>query len=459
MKTKKRNLRWDTMRILAGGFLGTIFLGAFLLWLPICNNEPITFLDSLFTSTTAVCVTGLVTIVPATQFTLLGKVILLLLIQIGGLGIIACTTGFFILIKKKITISERVIISETYSSDGPGGMVKMVRRAVLGTFFVEAVGAAVYACYFIPHYGVVNGIGYSVFHSISAFCNAGIDILGSTSFAEFVHNPLININTMLLIILGGIGFIVWFDIVDNGKRIRKHEVPKKWWFTRLNLHSKIALTTTAIMLVAGTLAILFFEYNNPETMGKFSVGDKIMSAAFQSVTTRTAGYFTLPQNVLHNETKLFGAIWMFIGGSPGGTAGGIKTTTIAMLVLTAIAVIRGGEDTECFGRKISKSNFRTGFAVSLLAMIIYLVGTMAIVMIESDSVPVIDIIYETASASGTVGLTANLTPNLQKTSQIVLIGMMYLGRIGPLTFALVFGGRRHAASQIRELPERNILVG
>lgn len=460
IKTKKiKNTRWPTMRILAAGFLLTIFLGGFLLWLPFCNESPIRFLDALFTSTTAICVTGLVTIVPATQFTLIGKMILLVLIQIGGLGIIAVMTSFFLLLKRKITITERVMISETYGSDGISGMVKMIKSVILGTFFVEGVGALVYCIAFIPRYGALKGIWFAVFHSISAFCNAGVDIIGDHSLMDYAHSPLVSINTMLLIIVGGIGFTVWADLRTNGKRIYKKEVPKRWWFTRLTLHSKLAITMTAILLGVGTVLFLAFEYNNPHTIKGFSFGDKVLASAFQSVTTRTAGYYTIPQNMLHDETKLVSAILMFIGGSPGGTAGGIKTTTFAMLVLTGMAMIKGGRDTECFGRKISKDNFRTGFTVVMLALLIYFTGTAAVVIFENDSVPFIDVIFETASALGTVGLTANLTPNLSDASQIVLIIMMYLGRIGPLTFALVFGGRRLTKDRFRELPERRILVG
>ncbi len=447
------------MRILAAGFAGTIFLGALLLMLPICNHQPIAFLDALFTSTTAICVTGLITIVPMTQLTVIGKIVLCVLIQIGGLGVIACVTGFFLMLRRKITVGTRVIIAEAYSADGPGGMVLMIKNAVLGTFFVEFLGALLYATVFIPQFGLRDGIGISIFQAISSFCNAGIDIVGSTSFATYVSNPIVNINTMLLIILGGIGFPVWFDVLKNTKRVYNGNGSKKRIFTGLQLHSKIALTTTAILLLGGTLLILLFEFNNQKTMGNLAVHDKVMSAAFQSVTARTAGYFTLPQNMLHDETKLLTIILMLIGGSPGGTAGGIKTTTMAMLVLTAISFIKGGVDTEAFGRKITKENFRTGFTVAMLVAFVYIAGTTALAIIESDAVPVIDILYETASAMGTVGLSANLTPSLAPASQVVLIIMMYLGRIGPLTFALVFGGKHLAKDHYRELPERRILVG
>ena len=222
MHRKKWSIRWDTMKILVFGFLGVIFLGGFLLWLPVCNRQPIAFMDALFTSVTAVCVTGLVTITPAVQFTLLGKVILLILIQVGGLGVIGCATAFFLILRKKITVKERVVLQETYNMDKLGGMVGMVKKVIIGTFVVEGAGALFYSFQFVPEYGVIRGIWYSVFHSISAFCNAGIDILGSGSFTKYAGNPLINITTMLLIILGGLGFTVWFYVIGNGKKIYKH---------------------------------------------------------------------------------------------------------------------------------------------------------------------------------------------------------------------------------------------
>ena len=224
---KKKNLRWNTMKILAVGFLGVILMGAVLLWLPICNEKPISFLDALFTSTTSVCVTGLITIVPKYQFTIVGKVVLLLLIQIGGLGIVACVAAFFMIMRRKITLKERIVIQETYNMDSLGGLVGMVRRILLGTLAVEGAGAVLYAIQFVPDFGLLKGIWYGVFHSVSAFCNAGIDILGEDSLAKYVTNPLINITTMLLITLGGIGFTVWYDVIDNGKRIRRHAVPPR----------------------------------------------------------------------------------------------------------------------------------------------------------------------------------------------------------------------------------------
>lgn len=456
---KKRNTRWNTLRVTAAGFLGVILLGAVLLYLPVSNTQPIAFTDALFTSATSVCVTGLVTVVPASQFTLFGKVILLLLIQIGGLGVIACGTLFLFLLNKKITIQERVVLKEAYGADRLGGIVRLVRKVILGTFAVEGAGAVLYAFQFIPEYGLVRGIGYSVFHAVSAFCNAGIDILGSGSLSSYVTNPVINVTTILLIILSGIGFTVWFDVIDNNRRLVRGEVPKRWWFTRLRLQSKLAIMMTVFLILAGTVFVFLAEYGNPDTIGELSMGQKLMASMFQSVTTRTAGFCTVSQGALHTESKLFCAILMFIGGSPGGTAGGVKTTTFAMLFLACLTFVRGGNDTECMGRKITVANFRTGFAVVMVAFAVFIAGTIAVLFLEPDSILLENVIYETASAVGTVGLSADLTPRLCRASQYVLMVMMYIGRLGPLTMALMFAGKTHPRDRIRSLPEEQIMVG
>ena len=457
-KSEKKGVRLNTVRVIALGFFGVIFVGAVLLWLPICNTSPIAFIDALFTSTSAVCVTGLVTIVPATQFTLLGKIILLLLIQIGGLGVIAVTLGIMVMIHKKITVRERVMIQQTYNMDNLSGMVKFLIRVIKGTFFAELLGAILYATIFVPEFGLVTGIGYSVFHSVSAFCNAGIDILGSSSFMPYVTNPVINVTTMILIVTGGLGFTVWYEVRANVIKNVKEKSPKKRIFTRLSLHAKIVLVMTAALLGIGTVGFFLFEYFNPGTIGNLTFGQKIMASMFQSVTTRTAGFATISQANLSQASKLLGCILMIIGGSPGGTAGGVKTTTIAMLLFTCICEIKGKPQTECFGRRIVASIVRTGIVIVTITVMILLLGTMLITIFEPGK-DFLDIFFETASAIGTVGLTADLTTTLSRASHIVLIAMMYIGRIGPITMALVLGGKTDKLSGLVDLPESRIIVG
>ncbi len=456
---RKKSIRWNTLQITALGFLGIIFLGGLLLYLPVSNTRPIAFTDALFTSVTSVCVTGLVTVTPASQFTVFGKIILLILIQIGGLGVIACAVLFFFLLRRKIGLRERVMIQEAYGARQLGGIVRLVKKIITGTLAVEGGGAFLYAFCFVPEYGVARGICYSIFHAVSAFCNAGIDILGENSLADYAGSPMVNITTILLIILSGIGFTVWFDVMENAKRLFHREVPGRWWFTRLKLHSKLAVITTLILIAAGTVFIFLAEYHNPDTIGNMGIGQKLLAALFQSVTTRTAGFYTFSQGAMHEESKLFCAVLMFIGGSPGGTAGGVKTTTFAMLFLACLTFVRGGNDTECMGRRISVANFRTGFCVMMVAFTVFITGTITILAIEPDSIPMVNVIYETASAVGTVGLTADLTPHLSRISQIVLMVMMYIGRLGPLTLVLIFAGKTHPRDKVRRLPAEQIMVG
>lgn len=453
-----KKIRFNTMQLLAMGFIGTILIGGVLLYLPICNTEPISFIDALFTSTSAVCVTGLVTVVPAVQFTLLGKVILLILIQIGGLGVIACVTGFFIILKRKITMRERVIIQESYNLSTLSGMVMFVLKIIKGTFFVEGIGAILFSFTFIPEFGVVKGIAYSLFHSVSAFCNAGIDIIGDGSFIPYVRNPLINLTTMTLIVAGGVGFTVWNDLIGNYKKIKMKKLTWNKFFTRLSLHSKLVLTMTGLLIVIGTAFVFILEYNNADTIGNLSLGDKLMASAFHSVSTRTAGFATLGQDDLTAGSKFLSCILMFIGGSPAGTAGGVKTTTVAMLILTCMTVVYGKRDTECFGRRIPVENFRTGFAVVMLAILFLTTGVTMLTILEPGK-DFLDLLYEAVSAIGTVGLSANLTASLGIGSKIVIMCLMYVGRLGPITIALVFGGKRNPKELVRELPEKRIMVG
>lgn len=455
---RQKDFKFTTMQLLAAGFLGIILLGAILLWLPVSNNQPISFVDALFMSVTSVCVTGLVTVTPAVQFTLFGKIVLLLLIQVGGLGIIACVTAFFIISKRRISIKDRNMIREAYGMESLSGMVAMILRILKGTFLAEGVGAALFAFYFVPEYGLIKGVWYSVFHAVSAFCNAGIDILGDSSFIQFAGNPLINFTTIFLIVISGLGFPVWHDLAVNGRRVIRRELAVSRFFKKLGIHTKIVLVMTGLLIVVGTLVFLLLESGNPETIGRMSAGEKFMAALFHSISTRTAGFATVPQGQLTEGTKFISCILMFIGASPGGTAGGVKTTTIAMIILTCIATVRGERDVECFGRRLKTENIRTGICVVTIAFGILLTGTAFVTALEGN-VPLADVLYETTSAIGTVGLTADLTPQLCTASKFVIMFMMYIGRIGPITFALAFGARKLPKNSIRRFPDQGILIG
>ena len=455
---KLKKIRLTTTQLLATGFLGIILLGGILLWLPISNTRPISLIDALFTAVTSVCVTGLVTVTPAVQFTLFGKIVLLILIQIGGLGIIACVTAFFIIMKRRISLKERVVILEAYSMESLSGMVAMILRILKGTICLEGIGALLYSFRFVPEFGVVKGIGYSVFHAVSAFCNAGIDILGDSSFIPYADSVVVNFTTILLVVLSGLGFTVWQDLGQNLKKVWKKELELRRLFKKLRLHSKIVLIMTSVLIVSGTLAFLLLEYNNPGTIGDMSFGEKLMSSLFHSVSTRTAGFATVPQGELTQGTMFTTCILMFLGGSPGGTAGGVKTTTIAMLILCCVSVLQNKKDVECFGRRIQADNIRTGICVVILAFVSLLAGTTLLTIFEGD-VDFIRIMYETTSAIGTVGLSADLTSQLCTASKFVIMVLMYIGRLGPITFALAFGTGRKSKNHIRQLPVQGILIG
>lgn len=453
-----RRVRLNTMQIVALGFFGVIFLGGVLLWLPVCNQKPIEFIDALFTSVTSVCVTGLVTIVPAEQFTLAGQIVMLLLIQIGGLGVIACTVSFFLILGKRIPMKGRILIQEAYGLDTLSGLVKFIIRIVRGTFIVEGIGAVLFSIKFIPEFGVIKGIWYSIFHSISGFCNAGIDIIGDDSFMRYVDSPLVSLTTMFLIVMGGLGFPIWHDIYITAKKGVGEKGARRRIFTRLGLQSKIVLTMTVFLILFGTLGYFLLEFNNPATMKDLSIPEKVLASAFQSVTTRTAGFASVSQAGLTESSRLLGCILMFVGGSPAGTAGGIKTTTAAMLILTVICVLRGRKDTESFGRRVDTDSVRSALTITVITFTCWLAGVTAMSIFDPNA-EFLNLMYEASSAIGTVGLSANLTASLSRASHVVLMLLMYIGRIGPLTMALVFAGRTNKSDKFRELPEKKIMLG
>lgn len=457
-KKSARRMRLSTMQLIALGFFGVIFAGALLLWLPVSNREPIAFMDALFTSVSAVCVTGLMTIVPAEQFTVFGKVVLLLLIQVGGLGIIACISSFFLILGKRISMKGRITIQQAYGLDTLSGLVRFIIRILKGTFAVEGIGAVLFACRFIPEFGWIRGIAYAVFHSVSAFCNAGIDILGGSSFIRYSGSPIVSFTTMFLIIMGGLGFPVWHDVAVNVKKFAGSRRPVRWLFTRLKLQTKIVLLMTVFLIAVGTAGIFLLEYSNPDTIGNMSLFEKLMASMFQSVTTRTAGFATVPQGALRESSKLLGCMLMFIGGSPAGTAGGIKTTTAAMLYLTVLCVLKNRRDPECFNRKIDNTIVRSGITIALITFVFLSLGIAALTLFEPEA-DFLNLMYEATSAMATVGLSADLTPSLSRGSHVVLMILMYVGRIGPLTMALVFSGRTDRKSQFRELPEERVMIG
>ncbi len=451
---KKMKIDLSTTQIIMLSFLLAILAGSFLLALPVssADGRAVSYIDALFTATTSICVTGLVTVPTFSTWSLFGQIVILFLIQIGGLGVVTIMSGLMISLHRRIGIRDRMLIQDAFNLNTLSGMVKFIRKVLLGTFVVEGVGALLYITVFVPEFGA-RGIWISVFNAVSAFCNAGMDIISESSLYAYVHNPLINIVTILLIVLGGIGYIVWWDIMNVLKNIRRQKLK---CFSNLTLHSKIALSMTGILILAGTAALFIFEYNNPLTIGNFTLGDKLLASLFQSVTTRTAGFATIPQENLTNASALFSLLLMFIGGSPVGTAGGIKTVTIAILIVSAFATMRSNAEAELFHRTISKQAVSKAVAVVSMAFIILCVSTILLSAVtERDA---LDIAYETVSAAATVGLTRNLTSSLNIWGKIIIIVTMYLGRVGPISLMIALNTKKETKNIIKN-PTEEISVG
>ena len=433
---KRRTL--SSAQIIPIGFLFLIAVGTGLLSFPFAtaSGTRAPFLTALFTSTTSVCVTGLVVVDTFSYWSLFGKIVILALIQMGGLGIVAVSSTLFMLLKRSFTIRDRAMLRDSFDLDSLHGVLPFLRNVILGVLIIEGVGAVLYAIAFIPRFGFFRGLWYSVFHSISAFCNAGLDLIGPESFLPFHDSAYILTVTMLLIVLGGLGYIVWFDSFTTAKESIRRRFGVRWFFRHLNEHTKLVLLVSAALIVSGAIITLLLEMNNSETLGALPWGQKILNATFQSVTYRTAGFASIPQGALSDGSVLFGCIWMFIGGSPMGTAGGIKTVTIVVLLLSAVSYVNGRADTVVFRRSITHDLVKKAAAILFFSLFLSLLSS--VLLIAVDGVPLSDAIYEVFSATGTVGLSRGLTPHLTAFGRVLIILCMYLGRIGPISLALFF---------------------
>ena len=450
----KRKITLSTTQIILLSFLVTILLGSLLLALPIssADGRAVPYLDALFTATTSTCVTGLVTLPTVSTWSVFGQIVILLLIQIGGLGIITIMSGLMMLLNRKMGIGDRLLIQDAFNLNTMAGLSKFVRNVLFGTLIIEGIGALLYMFVFVPEFGA-KGIWISVFNSVSAFCNAGIDIIAENSLCNYATNPLINLVTSALIILGGLGYIVWWDVL---RVIKNSSSKNRRLFRHLTLHSKIAIVTTLILIFGGGVLIFAFEYGNPATIGEMSLWDKIQVSMFQSVTTRTAGFATVPQENLTNASSVVSLILMMIGGSPVGTAGGMKTVTIAVLFCSAMATIRNKKNATVFGRCISADSIRKAVAVCVTFIIICLASTV-LLMATSDAAA-LDAVYETVSASATVGLSRNLTATLNTVGKTIIVVTMYFGRVGPISLAVALGSKSETQNVISE-PTEDISIG
>lgn len=451
---KKGEFKLSTTHIIMASFMLTILTGAVLLSLPISSatGQAIPFLDALFTATSATCVTGLVVAPTVTTWSVFGQVVLLALIQIGGLGLITVLAGLTSLFHRKMKLSDSLLIQDAFNLNTLSGLGHFIKKVIWGTLLVEGTGAILYMFVFVPDFGL-RGIWISIFNAISAFCNAGIDIIAADSLCSYATNPLVNGVTCMLIFLGGLGYIVWWDVL---RVFSPHHPPQSRRFRNLFLYSKLAIATTLVLIFGGALLIFLFEHDNPLTLGKYNLFDKIQMSFFQSVTTRTAGFASLPQENLTNPSAMVCVLLMFVGGSPVGTAGGIKTVTLTVMLASAVASIKNREDACIFHRNLPKQVITKAIAVT--TMFFFIVATSTIALAAVTDAPAMDIIYECVSATATVGLSRNLTPSLNSIGKVIIIGAMYFGRVGPISLAVALNLKKQHPNTIKN-PTEDISVG
>ena len=444
---KSKTSQLSGVQILALGFAIVILIGAIILTLPISSKSgnATNFLDSLFTATSAVCVTGLVTLDTGTYWNEFGQIVIMLLIEVGGLGFMAFTTLLAILLKRRITLRDRLIMQEAMNTFSIQGLVKMVERIVLFTVLVQIIGGLLLATQFIKDYGPLKGLYFGIFHSVSAFCNAGFDLFGGySSVTSYSSNAIVLLTLSIIIIVSGLGFTVIIELLKYKKD------------RRLSTHTKLVLLMTSILLFSGILFMFALEYNNPETLGPMSIKNKILNAIFAGVSPRTAGFNSISLDGMTSGGKFLTIILMYIGGSPGSTAGGLKTATFGIIVLTVVSVIKGREDTELFGRRLSKELVYRAFAILIISFCLVVVVTM-LLCITQPKEEFIDLLYEATSAFATVGLTTGVTQRLNFIGKIIIMITMYFGRVGPLTVALALTNKRKNKGY--RYPETKILIG
>lgn len=411
--------------VLGMSFLVVIFIGATLLTLPIATTtgNSVGFVNAFFTASSATAVTGLVVANTATQWSIFGKVVIITLIQIGGLGTITLFSITTVLLGKRISLQQRLLVKEQLNITSMSGIVKWVIYVTKITFLIEFIGALLLSFSLIPKFGFKTGIWYSIFHAISAFCNAGFDLFGD-SILPYSGDIYINMIICSLVIMGGLGFFVYMDLY-NARSFRK-----------LKVHSKVVITVSAFLLLAGTVATLLIEYNNSLSIGEFGFGHKVLASFFQSTVTRTAGFYSIDIGSLHDATALIYIFLMFIGGSPASTAGGLKTTTFAVMFLSTVGRLRGEHEIVIFNRKIDKEVILRALAITILCISVVIVVTMALTIVEHDRFDFLDILFESVSAFATVGMTRGITPYLTDTSKVILAFTMFMGRVGPTTLAI-----------------------
>lgn len=449
IQMKMRKSRFDATQIIVLGFIAVIFAGTFLLMLPISSvsRQPTNFIDSLFTATSATCVTGLTVVETGVHWSFFGKFVILLLIQTGGLGFMSVALLFSLVARRRITPRERILFAQSQNISDLSGIVKFAKFIVYGTLIAEAVGAVLLSIRFIPEFGIADGIFKSIFHSVSAFCNAGFDTLGRyNSLCDYVADPLVSLVICALIIVGGLGFFVWRDLFLFFKKRQ-----------RLTTYSKIVLCTTAIMLVGGTILLFFFECENPR-FDSFSKPKLFLASFFQSTVTRTAGFFSIDLFQMSSPSKAISMVLMFVGGASGSTAGGIKVGTLAVVFIAVISIIKGKNNFEIFHRRISLNNTLRAMGILALGFASVTVFTFLICLIQ-PYFSFTEVLYEVISAFATVGQTLGITPDLNVISKLLISVLMFFGRVGiiTVTYAILF--KQAKSENLISYPETNVLLG
>lgn len=442
------NIKKNPYLVFFIGFATVILTGTILLTLPIASRDgnSVGFINALFTATSATCVTGLAVVNTADYWTVFGKVIIIVLIQIGGLGVMTMTAMISFFFGKRISLKTRLLIMEERNTDELQGVVRLTKNILVYTFGIELVGAILFSFVFIKDYGVSKGIAFSLFHSISSFCNAGFDLIGN-SMINYVDNPIITLAVCSLVIVGGIGYYVFWDVYESKN------------FHTLSLHSKIVLMVTSILLIGGSIAMFVLEQNNPGTMGNLSLSGKIQASIFQAVNPRTAGFNSVPTENLRMSTAAIMLMLMFIGGSPASTAGGIKTTTFAVLIISFYNLIKGKRDFEVFERRIMpETTIRAAAIMMVSLMLVILVSIVLAITEESTGYNFLDLLYETVSAFGTVGLSRGITPSLSNAGKLVLSVLMFIGRVGPMTVAFALLKQNKNIGNYT-YPEGKVIIG
>ena len=446
-----REKRCRPESLLVYGFLALIALGAVLLALPVSarDGRSIGVFDSLFTATSAVCVTGLVAVDTGTAFSLFGQAVLLMLIQVGGLGFMVFATMIMVMLGRRISLKGRMLIRESMNGATLSDLSVLTRLYLLLALAIELIGTSILSLRFVPLYGWKHGLWMALFHAVSAFCNAGFDLFGRfSSLTAFSGDPLVLLTVAGLIVCGGLGFSVILETL----RCREG-------FRSLSLHTRIVLMLTAILLAAGTAFFLLAEGANEATLADRGTGERVLNAFFQSVTLRTAGFNSFDLSRLRDGSKLLSTLFMFIGASPASTGGGVKTTTAAALFFLILNVIRGESEVRIARRRLSDDTVRRALAVITLFLSVQVLGALTLSFIEDGRFSLADIWFETASAMGTVGVSAIGTPNLSPAGRAVLLPMMFLGRVGPLTLALALSGRQNRIRSASKYPEERIMIG